>query len=283
MQQTNQSTAKKGEKSVKKLAFVCGLLFLLGVILSTPSVYADGPDSPILLAQTSTDASADEEDEDEYEDDDEYDEYEEDVELIPDPIMEFNYGMWVFNDRLYFWVLKPVAQVYGFVIPEEIRISVKNMFYNIRFPVRFINCLLQGKGQKAKDEFFSFFVNTTAGFLGMANVASYYEDLPPSPEDFGQTFAVWGFDSGAYLMLPFLGPSSFRDGLGKIPDTLADPIFWLTWNEEWWVGIAVRAYEAVNDTWLSIGDYEALLEASLDPYTAIRNAWVQNRNKLIAE
>ena len=60
-------------------------------------------------------------------------------------------------------------------------------------------------------------------------------------------------------------------------------IFWLTWNEEWWVGIAVRAYEAVNDTSLSIGDYEALLEASLDPYTAIRNAWVQNRNKLIAD
>jgi phospholipid-binding lipoprotein MlaA len=161
--------------------------------------------------------------------------------------------------------------------------SIKNMFYNIRFPVRFINCLLQGKGQKAKAEFGSFFLNSTVGFLGMANVASYYDHLDPSPEDFGQTFAVWGFDSGAYLMLPFLGPSSLRDGLGKIPDTLADPIFWLTYNEEWWVGIAVRAYEAVNDTSLSIGDYEALKDASLDPYTAIRNAWVQNRNKLIAE
>ena len=170
---------------MKKLACVCGLLFLLGVIFSAPIAYADVPNSPIMLAQASTDDSADEADEDEYEDDDEYDEYDdEDVVLIPDPFMEFNYGIWVFNDRLYFWVLKPVAQVYGFVIPEEIRMSVKNMFYNIRFPVRFINCLLQGKGQKAKDEFFSFFVNTTAGFLGMANVASYYDGLPPSPEDF---------------------------------------------------------------------------------------------------
>ena len=274
---------------MKNLAVVCGLFFLLGVILSVPIAYADVPDSPLLLAQASSEESSDEEadeeyeDDEDYEDDDEYDDEEEDVQLIPDPIMEFNYGMWVFNDRLYFWVLKPTAQVYGFVVPEEIRMGVKNMFYNIRFPGRFINCLLQGKGGKAKDEFFSFFVNTTAGFLGFANVASYYEGLPPSPEDFGQTFAVWGADSGAFLMLPFFGPSSLRDGLGKIPDTLADPIFWLTWNEDWWVGIAVRAYEVVNETSLRIGDYEALKEASLDPYTAIRNAWVQNRNKLIAE
>ena len=273
---------------MKKLAVVYGLLFLLSAILSVPVAYADVPDSPLLLAQQSADDSSAEddeeyEDEDEYEDDDEYDEYEDDEQLIDDPFMQLNITVWFINDRLYFFVLKPVSQVYGFIIPEEIRMGIKNMFYNIRFPVRFVNCLLQGKGKKAGDEFASFFVNTTAGFLGMANVASYYEGLPPSPEDFGQTFAVWGFDSGAYLMLPFLGPSSMRDGLGKIPDTLADPIFWLTWNEDWWVGIAVRAYEVVNATSLSIGDYEALKEASLDPYTAIRNAWVQNRNKLIAE
>ena len=118
---------------MKKLAFVCGLLFLLGVIFSAPIAYADVPNSPILLAQASTDDSADEEDEDEYEDDDEYDEYDdEDVVLIPDPFMEFNYGIWVFNDRLYFWVLKPVAQVYGFVIPEEIRMSPGNPLCLVR-------------------------------------------------------------------------------------------------------------------------------------------------------
>lgn len=267
---------------MKKLAVVSGLLFFLSAILCTPIAYADVPDSPILLAQKSAEDSSNEDADDDDEDEEDYED-EEEVALIPDPIRDVNYGIWVFNDKLYFWVLKPTAQVYGFVIPEEIRMSIKNMFYNIRFPVRFINCLLQGKGHKAKLEFASFFLNTTVGFLGIANVASYYEGMPPSPEDFGQTFAVWGFDSGAYLMLPFLGPSSFRDGLGKIPDALADPIFWLTWRREWWLGIAVRGYEAVNDTSLSIGDYEALKEASLDPYTAIRNAWVQNRNKLIAE
>jgi phospholipid-binding lipoprotein MlaA len=266
---------------VNKLTFLCGFLFFLALIFCPLGAFADIPEHPILLTQNSQDDSSDtDEDEDEDYDDEEY---ADDVQLIPDPIMELNYGIWVFNDRLYFWVLKPVAQGYSFVVPVEIRQSVQNMFYNIRFPVRFINCLLQGKGEKAGAEFGSFFLNTTVGFLGMANVASHYEHLDPSPEDFGQTFAVWGFDSGAYLMLPFLGPSSFRDGLGKIPDTLADPIFWLTYNEPWYVPIAIRAYEAVNDTSLRIGDYEALKEASLDPYTAIRNAWVQNRNKLIAE
>lgn len=267
---------------MKKLVTVCGLLFLMGLIFSVPIATADVPDSPMLLAQTGADDSSDEDDED-YDDDDEDDDDEDEGQLIPDPFKGFNYGMWVFNDKLYFWVLKPTAQVYGFVIPKEIRTGIRNMFYNIRFPVRFINCLLQGKGHKAKLEFGSFFLNTTVGFLGIANVAAHYEGMPPSPEDFGQTFAVWGFDSGAYLMLPFLGPSSLRDGLGKIPDTLTDPVFWLTWDREWWVGPAVRVYEAVNETSLSIGDYEALKEASLDPYTAIRNAWVQNRNKLIAE
>ncbi len=86
------------------------------------------------------------EEEDEYDDDE--DEYadEEDVELIPDPLIEINTGFYKFNDKLYFWLLKPVARVYGFIIPEEFRSVIRNVFYNIRFPVRFINCLLQGKG-----------------------------------------------------------------------------------------------------------------------------------------
>ena len=92
--------------------------------------------------------------------------------------------------------------------------AIRNVFYNIRFPMRFINCLLQGKGRKAGAEFGQFFINSTAGFLGLANVAANYPSLQPSREDLGQTFAVWGFGSGAYLMLPFLGPASLRDGLG---------------------------------------------------------------------
>ena len=231
------------------------------------------------MDDVSDEAAIDEEDE--Y-DDDEYAD-EEGVELIPDPLIEINTVFYQFNDKLYFWLLKPVARVYGFIIPEEFRSVIRNVFYNIRFPGRFINCLLQGKGQKAGAEFTSFFLNSTIGILGMANAASHWPHLDPSPEDFGQTFAVWGIGSGAYLMLPVLGPSSFRDGFGLIGDTLSDPIFWATRNEEFWVPLSIRAGETVNATSLRIGEYEALKEAAIDPYVMIRNAWIQNRNKMIAE
>ncbi|NNL76343.1 MAG: VacJ family lipoprotein [Desulfobacterales bacterium] len=267
----------------KLLSAAAVTAFLVLICGPTPAEsFNDEPIEPAMLLaqQTQESTQADEIDEDEY-DDDEY--ADEDVELIPDPFQGLNNGFYIFNDKLYFWLLKPVAQVYGFVIPKEIRASIKNAFYNIRFPVRFINCLLQGKGGKAGAEFGSFFLNSTVGFLGIANVASHYPHLDPSPEDFGQTFAVWGIGSGAYLMLPVFGPSSFRGLFGLIGDTAADPIFWATFNEEWWVSPAIRAGETVNATSLRIGDYEAIKEAALDPYVAIRNAYVQNRNKLIAE
>jgi phospholipid-binding lipoprotein MlaA len=220
----------------------------------------------------------DEYDDDEY-DDDEYDD--EDVELISDPLIQGNTDFYNFNDTMYFWVLKPVSRGYGFIIPEELRVAVRNVFYNIRFPVRFINCLLQGKGKKAQYEFGQFFLNTTVGFLGIANVASNYPHLQPSKEDLGQTFAVWGIGQGPYLMVPFLGPYSLRHGIGAVGDTFLDPIWWLF--DELWVSLAIRAGETVNDTSMRIGEYEALKEAALDPYVMIRNAYVQNRNKLIAE
>jgi len=226
---------------------------------------------------------AEQEEDDEY-DDDEYDDDEyadDDVDLISDPLIQGNTDFYNFNDTMYFWLLKPVSRGYGFIIPEELRMAVRNVFYNIRFPVRFINCLLQGKGKKAQYEFGRFFINTTAGFLGIANVAANYPHLQPSKEDLGQTFAVWGIGNGAYIMLPFLGPSSVRDGLGRLGDTFLDPIWWIPVDV--WTSIAIRAGEAVNETSLRIGEYEALKEAALDPYVMIRNAYVQNRNKLIAE
>jgi phospholipid-binding lipoprotein MlaA len=225
-------------------------------------------------------ADAEDEGDDEYDDDDEYAD-EEDVELIPDPFFEMNTGFYHFNDKMYFWVLKPVARGYGFIIPQELRTGVRNIFYNVRFPVRFINSLLQGKGRKAGAEFGQFFINTTAGFLGLANVAANYPKLQPSKEDLGQTFAVWGFDNGAYITIPFLGPSSMRDALGRLGDTFLDPIWWVP--VDIWTSIGIRAGEAVNDVSLRIGEYEALKEAALDPYVMIRNAYVQNRNKLVAE
>jgi phospholipid-binding lipoprotein MlaA len=192
-----------------------------------------------------------------------------------------NVQLYAFNDKMYFLVLKPVAQVYGAILPEELRVGIVNFFYNIRFPVRFINCLLQGKGTKAGQETGRFVINTLWGFLGMGNVAAEFPSLQPSREDMGQTFAVWGFGFGDYIMLPFLGPSSVRDALGRLGDTFLDPIWWVPVDN--WTSIGIRAGEAVNETSVRIGEYEALKEAALDPYVMIRNAYAQNRIKLIAE
>jgi len=261
---------------VKKffIAFVLIFIFLMGSIPAPPPAAA--ADGRVLLAQKEQSAeSADEDKDDEYDDDDT------EAVTVADPLEPFNREMYTFNDVLYFLVLKPTAQGYKAVVPWELRTGIQNVFHNIRFPVRFINSLLQAKWSKAGNEFSQFFLNSTVGFLGIADVGSHYPSLKTSPEDTGQTFAVWGAGEGFFLTLPFFGPSTLRDGVGKVGDTLMDPLFWLI--DDRYVAIGLRAGEVVNATSFRIGDYEAIKAAALDPYVAIRNGFIQNRNKLIAE
>jgi phospholipid-binding lipoprotein MlaA len=210
------------------------------------------------------------------------DEYEDDARkvTVADPIEPFNRSMYRVNDFLILYLLEPAAKVEKAVIPWEFRTIFRNMLRNLRFPVRFVNCLLQGQWEKGGDEFASFFLNTTVGFLGMADVAGIYPGLIQSPEDMGQTFAVWGWEESSYLTLPFFGPSTVRDALGKLPDAVTDPMFWFA---NLTLSLSIRGGEAVNDTSFRIGDYEAIKKASLDPYVALRNGYIQNRNKSIGE
>ncbi len=252
---------------------------LPGLLLAEKSLVSAGQMQASPRGDMWAQAGEDQEAESEDEYDDEYDDDE--VELIADPMIGGNVQLYAFNDKMYFLVLKPVARVYGAILPEELRVGIVNFFYNIRFPVRFINCLLQGKVKKAGQETGQFFINTLWGLFGLGNVAAEFPSLQPSREDLGQTFAVWGFGFGDYIMLPFLGPSSVRDVLGRVGDTFLDPFWWL--QIDTWTSIGIRAGEAINETSVRIGDYEALKEAALDPYVMIRNAYVQNRIKLIAE
>ncbi len=249
-------------------AVAAALALLLPVFLPMFSVAAAAQAEPSPAAT---------DDADDYEDD-----YEDDGQkvTVADPIEPFNREMFQFNDFMILYVLEPVAKVQKAVIPWEFRTIFRNMLRNIRFPVRFVSCLLQGKWEKSGDEFASFFLNTTVGFLGMADVAATYPRLDRSPEDMGQTFAVWGWEESSFLTLPFFGPSTFRDALGKLPDAVIDPLFWYS---NLTLSLSLRGGEAVNDTSFRIGDYEAIKKASLDPYVAIRNGFIQNRNKLIAE
>lgn len=215
------------------------------------------------------------------EDDDEYDDDNGGSRVpVSDPLEVFNRDMFIINDFLILFVLEPVAKGARAVVPWEFRTIFRNALHNIRFPVRFVNSLLQAKWEKSGNEFASFFLNTTVGFLGMADVAATYPGLKSSPEDMGQTLAVWGWEESTFLTLPFFGPSTVRDALGKFPDGILDPLFWYASPG---LSLGIRGGEAVNDTTFRIGDWEALKKASLDPYIAVRNGFLQNRARLIEE
>jgi phospholipid-binding lipoprotein MlaA len=213
-------------------------------------------------------------------DDDSAAEDEEEVVEIADPIYYWNKGMYHFNDKFYFWLLKPVARGYRWAVPELVRTGVSNFFYNLRFPIRFVSCLLQAKGGAAVGELGRFVVNTTAGVAGLRNVAKAHPKLNPSEEDLGQTFGRWGIGSGFYIVWPFLGPSTLRESVGWLGDLFLDPV---TYVEPTEASAGIMAYEALNKTSFRIGDYEALKEAAIDPYISIRDAYVQHRKKKVEE
>ena len=199
---------------------------------------------------------------------------------VPDPLEIFNRAMFVFNDRTYFWVLKPVAKAYRAVAPEQFRLCVKNFFYNIAAPVRLANCLLQGKFTTAARELARFFINSTVGCGGLNDLSLLYPDLQTHPEDLGQTFGRYGIGQGLYIVWPIIGPSSLRDTIGMVGDIFIDPV---TYFNTATIGMGTRAFDMINLTSFRIGDYEAIKDAAIDPYEAIRNGYLQYRRRQVSE
>ena len=201
----------------------------------------------------------------------------EEMVTIADPLESFNRAMFVFNDRFYFWVLKPVAQGYNMVFPEVVRVSVDNFFFNLRFPIRFVNFLLQADLKGASIESGRFGINTTVGIVGFFDPASSEKmRLMKQDTDLGLTLARYGIGHGFYIDWPVLGPSSPRDSVGMAGDYFLDPVSYVP---PWYATLGIRSYEVVNDTSLRLGDYESLKEAAIDPYISLRDAYVQYRNK----
>ena len=197
---------------------------------------------------------------------------------IADPLHSWNRLMFRFNDRLYFWFLKPVAEVYKDVVPEPPRIGIRNFFTNLAAPVRFVSCLLQGKLKRAEAEFGAFLVNSTIGVLGFGNPAAGEVRLRVPKEDLGQTFGAWGLGHGCYIVWPVLGPSSLRDSLGIVGGHFLEPLTYVDPSE---VAFAASGFEAVNTTSLHIGEYEALKKDAVAPYEAMRDAYVQFRQRQV--
>jgi len=209
--------------------------------------------------------------------------YEEEIEedAISDPIESVNRVLFGFNDKLYFWVLKPVAVGYGKVLPEPARRGVRNFFSNVATPVRLVNCALQGNLKGAGIEVSRFAVNTTAGVAGFSDPAQKHHGWKKRREDFGQTLGRYGLGEAFYINWPILGPSNPRDTVGLVGDFFLDPVNYVFAHMPTRLG--VKVYDKVNGTSLSIGAYEDLKEASIDPYVAVRDAYHQHRQYLVED
>ena len=207
-------------------------------------------------------------------------EYAEQMVEVPDPLEPFNRVMFNVNDALYFWIVKPGSEIYAGVVPEPARIGIYNFFSNLTTPARYVNCLLQGKGEGADTELRRFAINTTCGVLGFGDPALDQYGLEPVHEDLGQTLAVHGFDDGFYLVLPLLGPSNTRDSLGRLGDWFLNPVSYVEPTE---AAYGITAVRYTNSSSLRLGEYESFKSMTIEPYIAMRRTYAQYRSKQIQE
>ncbi len=201
------------------------------------------------------------------------------VAVVADPFEPLGRLAFQVNDKLYFWALKPIAQAYRAVVPEPLRIGVRNFFSNLTAPVRIGNCLLQARFRCVGTETAGFLLNSTVGLAGFLNAARDAK-LPKEFADFGQTLGVWGFTPGFYIHWLYFGPSSLRETFGYLGDLGLDPRTYLLKEP---VFIVLQPVELVTNMSFRIGEYEDLKEAALDPYVALKDAYLQYRENKVKQ
>lgn len=205
---------------------------------------------------------------------------------LNDPVEPLNRAVFQFNEVVDVALLRPIAIGYRAVTPRGVRTGIRNFLDNLQEPVILLNSLLQGEWVRARDTSGRFLTNTVLGLGGLIDVATE-AGIPKHTEDFGQTLAVWGVQPGPYVVIPFLGPSGVRDGVGLGVNSLMDPFGVLGGNEIYgdyadegpWVRLAVDTID-----WRSrnIETIDELRRASLDFYATVRSAYRQRRAAEIA-
>ena len=194
-----------------------------------------------------------------------------------DPFESVNRKVFWFNDKVDVYVLEPVAKGWDRVAPDPVQRSVSNFFTNIRFPIVFVNDVLQGKPRESAEDVGRFAINTTVGVAGLFDYAARL-GLEPRVEDFGQTLGWWGVPHGPYLVWPIVGPSNPRDTVGLFGDSAASIAPW--WID-WWILAAARVFDTVNARAMVLEPVEEAKRASFDYYSFVRNAYFQRREALI--
>ena len=198
-----------------------------------------------------------------------------------DPWEAFNRQTNEFNMTLDDYVLRPVTEFYVDWVPEPVRDSVSNFFDNLTEPRNSLNNFLQGKVSEGFVSLVRFVINTTVGVVGLFDVADKM-DLKAAPEDFGQTLAVWGVPSGPYIVWPFLGPSTLRETVAMAPmDYATQPAVWIfTSSEDLKYSVPLMGMNVI-DMRSRLLAADAMLQSAVDPYVAMREAYLNNRINLI--
>lgn len=188
-----------------------------------------------------------------------------------DPFEPVNREIWDFNwDVLDAYILRPITVTYVTVMPQPARTGLVNITDNLQEPANFLNNIFQGKVDDGLDSLARFLINTTVGLVGTFDVASKI-GIERKREQFGETLAVWGLETGPFLMLPFLGPSDPRSFTGDYVDGFAFPMSLLEGS----VNLA-RIGFSLLEARAQLLDQEAQLEQSVDDYAFVKNAYFEN-------
>ena len=202
-------------------------------------------------------------------------------EVGSDPWEGFNSSMFDFNRDVDRYAFKPLAKGWDFIMPTEVQNSIGNAFRNIGIVPRLINSLLQGKFGVAGIELQRFLINSTVGIGGFFDVAKYgFEIEPPEPEDTGQTLAVHGVEPGPYLILPFLPPTTVRDGVGFLVDTAMNP---LSYFVPFVPNLAAKAGEKTNERSRNLDFFQGVEDSTVDLYGAVRAGYFERRARDIEQ
>ena len=260
---------------MRSVIFAAVLMLMLAVTTGCssrqePSVAQEGPAASTVVAE---DASADED----FGGLDDYDDYTaEDEALQNDPLEGWNRFWFHVNDWFLQYIVKPVHKGYAFIVPEPLRNGISNFAHNVAFPVRMLNSLLQGEFAQAGVEFDRSLVNFMVSF-GFADVASQSRPLypyHPETENFDCTLGAWGVPDGPYFIIPFLGPSTVRGAFGEAGDAFMKPQYYVL---DWEVNTASSLFFSFNDADKLYKPYDQITESALEPYVALRNAYLNMR------
>lgn len=198
-----------------------------------------------------------------------------------DPLEVPNRMIFAVNQTLDFFILGPAAEIYRFVLPQGVRDSIRNFLRNLATPVVLANDLLQGEFKRAETTLARFVINTTGGVFGFFDPATG-EGYEYHNEDFGQTMGAHGVGEGAYLVLPLFGPSSIRDGVGRVVDIFLDPLTYVARDQDLENEFLLRpALEGLDTRERNIEFLEDLERDSIDFYARVRSLWRQNRQNEI--